>query len=91
MEKRQHRRIPFQRQVYLATSQGEEEIMQASDFSMSGMGVFSHRPVLVGEKVWLRFEVNTLGESRELQIPGEIRHVDMLLDKYVVGVNFLTQ
>jgi c-di-GMP-binding flagellar brake protein YcgR len=90
MEKRQHRRIPFRRSVYLTGRRGEEQELQSSDFSLTGMAMLSERPVQVGEKVWLRFEVNTLGNSRELNVQAEIRNVDLAeKDHYRVGVNFL--
>ena len=92
MEKRQHRRIPFRRSVYLSGRQGEEQRLESSDFSLSGMAMLSEKPVQVGEKVWLRFEVNTLGSARELNVQAEIRHVDLAeQDRYRVGVNFLDQ
>ncbi|MDR9436444.1 MAG: PilZ domain-containing protein [Thiohalophilus sp.] len=89
MEKRQHRRIPFRRRVYLTRREGDEQLLESSDFSLTGMAVLSERPVQVGEKVWLRFEVNTLGNYRQLNIQAEIRHVDLTPDCYRVGVNFL--
>lgn len=89
MEKRQHRRIPFRRKVYLANQNGDEEMLQASDFSLTGMGILSERPVEIGDKVKLRFKVNTLGKTQELTVSGKIRHVELMDDKYVVGINFL--
>lgn len=89
MEKRQHRRIPFRRSVYLTGRQGDERLLESADFSLSGMAILSEKPVQVGEKVWLRFEVNTLGSSRELTVQAEIRHVDLTAHCYRVGVNFL--
>lgn len=42
MEKRQHRRIPFRRTVHLMSSRGEDEqILESSDFSLSGMAMVS--------------------------------------------------
>ena len=89
MEKRQHRRIPFQREVQLATRDGREITLRAIDFSMSGMGLLSDRPAIIGEQVWLRFQVATLGETRELNVPGEIRHVDFKDRGYSLGISFL--
>ena len=90
MEKRQHRRIPFRRTVHLMRGrEGDEQILESSDFSLSGMAMVSQRPVRVGEKVWLRFEVNTLGDPRELNVQAEIRHVDLAANSYRVGVSFL--
>ncbi|MDY6980889.1 MAG: PilZ domain-containing protein [Pseudomonadota bacterium] len=89
MEKRQHRRIPFRRSVYLTRGEGDEQLLESADFSLTGMAVLSERPVQVGEKVWLRFEVNTLGNYRQLNVQAEIRHVDLTPDCYRVGVNFL--
>jgi c-di-GMP-binding flagellar brake protein YcgR len=89
MEKRQHRRIPFRRNVYLTGRQGEERLLESADFSLAGMAILSEKPAQVGEKVWLRFEVNTLGNSRELNVQAEIRHVDLTPDCYRVGVSFL--
>ncbi|MFO8025989.1 PilZ domain-containing protein [Thiohalophilus sp.] len=89
MEKRQHRRIPFRRRVYLARDEGDEQLLESSDFSLSGMGMLSERPVQIGEKVWLRFEVNTLGNPRQMNVQAEIRHVDLTPHCYRVGVNFL--
>lgn len=88
-EKRQHRRIPFRRDVYLSDRRGVEELLESSDFSLSGMAIYSKQPVQVGEKVWLRFEVNTMGKPRELRLQAEIRHVNPSSDRYRVGVNFL--
>ncbi|MDZ7805426.1 PilZ domain-containing protein [Thiohalophilus sp.] len=89
MEKRQHRRIPFRRRVYLIRREGDEQLLESSDFSLTGMAVLSKRSVQVGEKVWLRFEVNTLGKHRQLNVQAEIRHVDLTPHCYRVGVNFL--
>lgn len=89
MEKRRHRRIPFQRSVYLSSRQMGEQEMESSDFSLSGMSMLSEQPVPVGEKVRLRFVVNTLGNRRELNVLAEIRHVNLAAGRYRVGVNFL--
>lgn len=89
MEKRQHRRIPFRRRVYLTRHEGSEQLLESSDFSLTGMAMLSERPIQVGEQVWLRFEINTLGNHRQLNVPAEIRHVDLTPECYRVGVNFL--
>lgn len=91
MEKRQHRRIPFQRNVYLTRREGDEQLLRSSDFSLTGMAVLSERPIEVGEKIWLRFDINTLGNNRRLNIQAEIRHVDLTPECYRVGVNFLEE
>ncbi|TDX99614.1 PilZ domain-containing protein [Thiohalophilus thiocyanatoxydans] len=89
MEKRQHRRIPFRRTVHLVNHRGDEQVLESSDFSLSGMAMVSQRPAQVGEKVRLRFRVNTLGESRELNLQAEIRHVDPAANNFRLGVSFL--
>lgn len=89
MEKRRHRRTPLQRTVYLNSHVGGERKLQSLDFSLSGMAMFSEQPMPVGEKVWLRFKLNTQGHSRELNMQAEIRYVDLTTDSYRVGVNFI--
>lgn len=88
MERREHQRIQFGRHAKVSSSQRENLAVDVLDYSMGGICLISSVPWKPGEK--LRFHsIETLdGDTRNLALDGEVRHVQERLGEYSVGVCF---
>lgn len=89
MNKRQHRRTKFERDVLLASVDGKRSTVQACDISTSGMCLYSSMPRLKGELLRLTFDLIQHGQKREINIAGEVKHVQLTDHGYNLGVRFL--
>ena len=89
MEKRKHRRIPFDRVVNVSSDRGQDYTLSAYDFSLNGMGLYSDTPPVIGDILKLRFQITPMGQPRELDVEGEVKHINFTDQGYMLGVNFL--
>ena len=89
MEKRKHRRIPFERVVNVSSDTGQDYTLAAYDFSLSGMGLYSEKPPVIGDILKLRFHITPLGKPRELDVEGQVKHINFTERGYMLGVSFL--
>lgn len=89
MNKRKNRRTLFKRDILLGSVDGKNSIIKAKDISTSGMGLFADMPRLKGELIRLTFDLVQNGQKREVNIAGEVKHVQLAEHGYNFGVRFL--
>ena len=89
MERRKNRRIPFMRSVTVTQDYHEPSLLIAEDISMSGMRLFSEKPITVGKNINLDFFVAQHGESRVLHMTAMVEHVELANSGYILGVEFV--
>ena len=86
---RKHRRTTFKRDVKLDSVDGKKSVIKANDISTSGIGLFADMPRLKGELIRLSFDLIQNGKKREVNIAGEVKHVQLVEHGYSFGVRFL--
>lgn len=89
MNKRKNRRTVFVRDIILGSVDGKKATIKANDISTSGMGLFAKMPRLKGELIRLTFDLVQNGTKREVNIAGEVKHVQLAEHGYNFGVRFL--
>ena len=89
MNKRKNRRTIFVRDILLGSVDGKKSTIKANDISTSGMGLFADMPRLEGELIRLTFALVQNGNKREVNIAGEVKHVQLAEHGYNFGVRFL--
>lgn len=89
MNKRKNRRTVFVRDILLGSVDGKKSTIKANDISTSGMGLFAKMPRLKGELIRLTFDLVQNGAKREVNIAGEVKHVQLAKHGYNFGVRFL--
>jgi len=88
-DKRKHRRTAFNRNILLDSVDGKTSIIKASDISTSGMGLYADMPRIKGELLRLTFDLIQNGHKREINVAGEVKHVQLVEHGYSFGVRFL--
>ena len=88
-DKRKHRRAEFNRDILLDSVDGKKSLIKANDISTSGMGLFANMPRLKGELLRLSFELIKNGHRQEINIAGEVKHVQLAEHGYTFGIRFL--
>ena len=89
MDKRKHRRTSFERSIILDSVDGKRATIKANDISTSGMGLYAELPRTKGELLRLTFDLVQNGKPREINIAGEVKHVQLVEHGYNFGVRFL--
>lgn len=89
MDKRKHKRIQYGRTVNIRTRSGEHLQLEVLDYSMGGMGLVSRKPFSAGEQLEFESIMTLDGEVRNLDIKGEVKHVQERFQEYSLGVSFL--
>jgi len=89
MNNRKHRRTTFKRDVKLDSVDGKKSVIKAYDISTSGIGLYADMPRLKGELIRLTFDLIHNGNKREVNIAGEVKHVQLVEHGYSFGVRFL--
>ncbi len=89
MDKRKHRRTSFARDIILDSVDGKRATIKANDISTSGMGLYAELPRLKGELLRLTFDLVQNGKAREINMAGEVKHVQLVEHGYNFGVRFL--
>lgn len=89
MNKRKHRRTEFHRDVILSSVDGKTTTIKANDISTSGIGLFCELPRRNGELLRLKFDLIQNSQKREINIAGEVKHVQLVEHGYTFGVRFL--
>ncbi len=87
--KRKHRRTLFKRDIVLDSVDGKRSVIKSNDISTSGMGLYADMPRIKGELLRLTFNLIQNGTKREINIAGEVRHVQLVEHGYSFGVRFL--
>lgn len=87
--KRKNRRTAFVRNILLDSVDGKESTIKANDLSTSGMGLYADMPRMKGELIRLTFDLVQNGVKREVNIAGEVKHVQLAEHGYNFGVRFL--
>jgi len=88
-DKRKHRRARFDRSILLNSVDGKKSIIKSNDLSTSGIGLYADMPRLKGELIRLTFELIQNGKKREINIAGEVKHVQLVEHGYNFGVRFI--
>lgn len=88
-DNRKHRRTIFDREILLNSVDGKNAFIKANDISTSGMGLYADMPRLKGELLRLTFDLVQHGQRREINIAGEVKHVQLAEDGYNFGIRFL--
>lgn len=88
-EKRENRRIRFERPARIITSRGEKSSVRSYDFSIQGAGFTSNQPLKLGMGLSLTLDIGKNGESRIMKIRGEIVHQSQKEGAFLVGMRFL--
>ena len=89
MNKREHRRTLFDREILLDSVDGKRTIISSNNISTSGMGLYADIPRIKGELIHLTFDLIQNGKKREVNIAGEVKHVQLANHGYNFGVRFL--
>ncbi len=89
MDKRKHRRTPFNRNVLLDSVDGKKAIIKANNISTSGIGLYADMPRIKGELIRISFDLIQNGEKRKINMAGEVKHVQLVEHGYNFGVRFL--
>ena len=89
MNKRKHRRTQFDREVILNSVDGKKALINACNISTSGIGLYADIPRTNGELLRLKFDLIQNGQKREINIAGEVKHVQLAEHGYSFGVRFL--
>lgn len=88
MNKRKQRRASFVRDILLDSVDGKKSTITSNDISTSGIGLYAVRPHLEGELIRLTFDLVQNGKKREVNIAGEVKHVQLAEHGYTFGVRF---
>ena len=88
-DKRKHRRTAFNRNILLDSVDGKTSIIRANDISTSGMGLYADMPRTKGELLRLTFDLIQNGHKREINVAGEVKHVQLVEHGYNFGIRFL--
>jgi len=89
MDKRKHRRAKFEREILLDSVDGKKTTIKSNNLSTSGIGLYADMPRLKGELIKLTFNLIQNGKKREVNIAGEVKHVQLIARGYKFGVRFL--
>ena len=89
MNKRKHRRVSFSRDILLDSVDGKKATIKSHNISTSGIGLYAVMPRLRGELIRLTFNLVQNGKQREVNIAGEVKHVQLAEHGYSFGVRFL--
>ena len=68
---------------------GKKTTIKANDISTSDIGLYANMPRIKGELIRLTFELIQNGKKREVNIAGEVKHVELAEHGYSFGVRFL--
>lgn len=89
MNKRKHRRSQFEREIILDSVDGKQSLIKANNISTSGMGLYADMPRIKGELLRLTFDLIQNGKKREVNIAGEVKHVELVEHGYNFGIRFI--
>ena len=87
-ERRQRRRIPFQRPIRVTTEEGDKISLMCMDFSMEGIGFLSSQPRDVGDVLRVSMNIGHNGRTHVLDALGEVVHRRYKDKKFYVGMRF---
>lgn len=88
-EQRKHRRTPFEREILLGSVDGKKSLIKSYDISTAGIGLYADMPRIKGELLRLTFDLIKNGQRQEINIAGEVKHVQLVEHGYSIGVRFL--
>ena len=89
MEKRKHKRIQYGRTVSVKTQQGKNLKLEILDYSMGGMGLVGHTHFKPGDILEFESIMTLDGDRRNLELKGEVRHIQEQFQEFSFGVCFL--
>lgn len=89
MDKRKHRRTQFDREIMLDSVDGKKTLIKSNDISTSGIGLYADMPRLKGELLRLTFDLIQNGKRKEVNMAGEVKHVQLAEHGYNFGVRFI--
>lgn len=89
VEKREHKRIKYVRQIVVEDPNGDDLSLNVFDYSMGGMGLICEDPFEIGTLLRLHSLITLEGDERELDLEAEVVHVQNTGNEYTVGISFL--
>lgn len=87
-DRRQRRRIPFERPIRVTTEDGDKVSLMCMDFSMEGIGFMSVQPRDVGEVLRVSMNIGHNGRTHVLNALGEVVHRRYKDKKFYIGMRF---
>ncbi len=87
-DKREHQRIQLLRKVMVTLKDGEQVLLDVLDYSMGGISVLSKKEFMIGEQLKLESLTTLDGEDKPLGLIGEVKHIRLSEQGYVVGMMF---
>lgn len=87
-DRRQRRRIPFERPIRIVTEGGEKQSLMCVDFSMEGIGFISSQPRDVGDILRVSMNIGNNGRTKVLNAIGEVVHRKYMDKHFIVGMRF---
>lgn len=87
-DRRQRRRIPFQRPIRILTEGGDKQSLMCVDFSMEGISFMSSEPRDVGDILRVSMNIGHNGRTRVLNAIGEVVHRKYKDKRFIVGMRF---
>jgi hypothetical protein len=87
-ERRQRRRIAFERPVRITTEDGDRYSLMSQDFSMQGLGFLSDKPRDIGEVLRVTLNIGHNGKTHIINALGEVVHRRYQNNKFRVGMRF---
>lgn len=87
-DKREHQRIQLLRKVMVTLTDGEQVMLDVLDYSMGGMSVLSKTEFMPGEQLKLESLTTLDGEVKPLGLFGEVKHVRLSEQGFVIGMMF---
>lgn len=87
-DRRQRRRIPFERPIRVTTEGGDKVSLMCMDFSMEGIGFMSVQPRDVGEVLRVSMNIGHNGRTHVLNALGEVVHRRYKDKKFYIGMRF---
>lgn len=87
-ERRQRRRINFQRPIRVTTQEGDKSSLMCVDFSMEGIGFLSRHPRDIGDILRISMNIGHNGKTHVLNAMGEVVHRRYKDKQFYVGMRF---
>ena len=87
-DKRELKRVRFERPARVITRGGEKHSVKSCDFSMNGAAFIAKAPVDVGEVLRLTLNIGVPGQSKIMKIYGQVIHRSKKDNQFLVGIRF---
>ncbi len=87
-ERRELRRIAFERPARILIRGGEKRSVKSHDFSMEGAAFISKEPIEMGEVLRMTLNVGHSGQSCITRLYGQVVHRSKKDSHFFIGISF---